>query len=447
MKGSLKILPPFLIAGAVSLLAVSVTAAPVEDVPMGQTPGEDVVSLPEEAPAADDELFGKKGGYWHPYITIGGEYTDNLFNVADDTTSSFIGRIAPGIWFSLPRTKQIPIEIEPHNTSPGGLEWMIKDYEGTDRYQAYALAGLDYRMYSEDSDLNDTDARLEGLFRYNMRGGLSLQVLDSFNYAQDDFGVGSATDDNLRRYTSNVVMGTADYQLTEKLRTKLDISNYILDYEESVNDIFDRTDNTLDLYGYYVYSPKTSFFLQYRFIDVAYDSEESKDNSQHYGYGGITWDSTEKLAFRFKAGYQEREYEKSSVSDAYDWSGLALYLESLYRWTEKTNFNFDLYRRSEESDSGDAIDKIALGAVFNYHQEITEKISADLDVRYEDYEYTQIDFSDRDDTRFYVRPALQYLFREWMMLELAYSFDKRDSTDETYDYDTNKVMLNLNFAM
>lgn len=429
------------------MLAVSVTAAPVEDMPMGQTPGKDVVLLPEETPVTGEELFGEKGGYWHPYITIGGEYTDNLFNVADDTTSSFIGRIAPGIWFSLPRTKQIPIEIEPHNTSPGGLEWMIKDYEGTDRYQAYALAGLDYRMYSEDSDLNDTDARLEGLFRYNMRGGLSLQVLDSFNYAQDDFGVGSATDDNLRRYTSNVVMGTADYQLTEKLRAKIDISNYILDYEESVNDIFDRTDNTLDLYGYYVYSPKTSFFLQYRFIDVAYDSEESKDNNQHYGYGGIKWDSTEKLAFRFKAGYQEREYEENSVSDAYDWSGLALYFESLYRWTEKTNFSFDLYRRSEESDSGDAIDKIALGAVFNYHQEITEKLSADLDIRYEDYEYTQIDFSDRDDTRFYIRPALQYLFREWMMLELAYSFDKRDSTDETYDYDTNKVMLNLNFAM
>lgn len=447
MRDPLKILPSALFAGALSFMVVSAQAAPAEDMPMGQTPGEETILLPEDEPIAGDELFGAKGGYWHPYISIGGEYTDNLFNVAGDTTSSFVGSIAPGIWLSLPRTKEIPIEIEPHNTSPGGLEWLIKDYEGTDRYQAYALAGLDYKMYSEDSDLNDTDARLEGLFRYNMRGGLSLQVLDSFNYAQDEFGVGSATNENLRRYTSNVIMGTADYQITEKVRAKVNLSNYILDYDEEVNDIFDRTDNAFDVYGYYVYSPKTSLFLQYRFVDVGYDSEEAKDNTQHYGYGGITWDTTDKLALGFKAGYQEREYDESSVSDAYDWSGFAFYLKSLYRWTEKTEFNFDVYQRSEESDSGDAIDKVALGAVFQYNQELTEKLSVTLSARYEDYDYTQIDFSDRDDTRYYIRPSLQYLFREWMMVELAYSFDTRDSTNETYDYDTNTVMLNVNFAM
>ena len=448
MKGTLKyLLSPVFAAGFMWLATGQAQAVEPDDMPLGQTPEEDTVLLPEDATGDGSDLFGEKGGYWHPYITIGTEFTDNVFNVAEDETSSFIGRIAPGIWFSLPRTKQIPITIEPHNTSPGGLQWQVTDYEGTDRYQAYALAGLDYKAYSEDSDLNDTDARLEGLFRYNMRGGLSLQILDSFNYAQDEFGVGSASDENLRRYTSNLVMGTADYQITEKLRAKVDLSNYLLDYDEDVNDIFDRTDNTFDIYGYYMYSPKTSFFLQYRYIDVAYDSAVAKDNNQHYGYGGIKWDPTEKLALRFKAGYQKREYDESAVSEDYDWSGLALDFKSLYRWTEKTQFNFDFYRKSEESDTGTAVDKVTLGAVFKYRQELTEKLSGALDVRYEDYEYTQIDFDDRDDTRFYIRPALQYLFREWMMVELAYSFDTRDSTDEIFDYDTNRVMLNLNFAM
>ncbi len=145
-------------------------------------------------------------------------------------------RISPGIWFSLPRTKQIPITIAPHNTSPGGLQLQIKDYEGTDRYQAYALGGLDFNAYSEDSDFNDTDARLEGLYRYNMRGGLSLQVLDRFTYGQDRFEIGSASRRNLRRYTSNLFMGTADYNITEKVRFRFDYSNFLLDYDDEIND-------------------------------------------------------------------------------------------------------------------------------------------------------------------------------------------------------------------
>ena len=71
----------------------------------------------------------------------------------------------------------MPVQITPHNTSPGGLRQQVQDVRGTERYQAYALGGLNARAYSEDSDLNGTDARLEGLFRYNFRGGLSLQAL------------------------------------------------------------------------------------------------------------------------------------------------------------------------------------------------------------------------------------------------------------------------------
>jgi hypothetical protein len=198
-----------------AMMVLSSQAQPLEDMPMGQDAGGEDSLLPEGSEADDSDLFGMRGGYVHPYITFAGEYTDNLYNFKENKTSNFLTRISPGIWFSLPRTKQIPITIAPHNTSPGGLQLQIKDYEGTDRYQAYALGGLDFNAYSEDSDLNDTDARLEGLYRYNMRGGLSLQVLDRFTYGQDRFEIGSANRRNLRRYTSNLFMGTADYNITE----------------------------------------------------------------------------------------------------------------------------------------------------------------------------------------------------------------------------------------
>ena len=436
-----------------SLFLYATTVAPaayaqnLPDMPMGQDADSDTSLLPEGTESDDFDLFGIRGGFVHPYITLSGEYTDNLYNLAENKTSNFLTRISPGVWFSLPRTKQIPITITPHNTSPGGLQLQIRDYEASDRYRIYLLAGLDYNAYSEDSDLNDTDARLEGLYRYNMRGGLSLQVLDRFTYGQDRFEVGSASRGNLRRYTSNIFMGTADYTITEKLRFKFDYSNFMLDYDDEINEPLDRIDNVFDLYGYYIYSLKTSFFLQYRYTDVSYDSAAEKDNDQNYIYGGITWNTTEKLSILFKLGSQDRNYESDTVAGSYDWSGFSFDLQTLYRWTEKTQFSLDMYRKSEESDSAVAIDKVVLGARFGYRQNITDKLNASLDLIYESADYTQIIETSRDDDRYYVRPALQYYFRKWLMTELAYVYDKRESTDDLFDYESNTVLLSINLSM
>ena len=395
----------------------------------------------------DSDLFGTRGGYFHPYVTFGVDYTDNLFNVAEDTQSSWIGRVAPGIWFSMPRSRTVPIRITPHNTAPGGLQQQVQDVRGTERYQAYALGGLNARAYSEDSDLNSTDARLEGLFRYNFRGGLSLQALDAYSYDQDQFGIDSATQENLRRYQSNIFMATADWDFTEKLRAKVDYSNFILDYDDEENAFLDRTDNVADIYGYYKYSPKTAFFLQYRYVDVGYDTDELRDNTQNYGYAGIEWDTTDKLALAFKAGYQQREYEDNEVAEGSDYDGFTFDLNSLYRFTEKTQLTLKAYSRSEESDSAEAADKLVLGIFAGYQQRFSEKWSGVVDLFYENSDYDQIVDIDRDDDRIYIKPALRYEFREWFMTELAYSFDKRDSTDDIFDYDSNTVILNLNFAM
>jgi len=397
--------------------------------------------------ADDSDLFGMRGGYFHPYVTFGLDYTDNVYNVAEDTTSSWIGRVAPGIWFSMPRSRTVPVQITPHNSSPGGLQQQVRDIAGTERYQAYALGGLNYQAYSEESNLNGTDGRLEGLFRYNLRGGLSLQVLDSYSSDRDRFGIDSATDENLRRYQSNIFMATADWDMTEKLRAKVDYSNFILEYDDEQNDFLDRTDNVADIYGFYKYSPKTAFFLQYRYADVGYDTAVDKDNKQHYGYGGIQWDTTEKLALSFKAGYQKREYEEDEVATEADWDGFIFDLRSLYRFTEKTQFSLDAYSRSEESDSSFAADRQVLGVFANYQQRFTDKFSGLIDFIYEFSDYSQVVDVDRDDDRYYIKPALRYQFREWMMTELAYSFDKRDSTVDILDYDTNTVILNLTFAM
>jgi polysaccharide biosynthesis protein VpsM len=420
------------------------------DVPMGQSATGQPSLLPENADVAkDDNVFGWQGGYFHPYVTLQGEYTDNLYNVDTDKKSTFLTTLSPGIWFSLPRKKVIPVTITPHNTSPGGLQMQPKDYEGTDRYQAYALGGLDFKYYSEETDLNTTDGVLEGMFRYNMRSGLSLQALDRYTRGEDRFDIGSLTGVKEDRFNSNIAMATADWKITEKLRAKLDYSNFWLDYDEDIDAFKNRVDNGFDLYGYYIYSVKTSFFLEDKYVDVQYDTGTENDNKQNFIYGGMKWDTTEKLSFMGKAGLQKKNFDNNQtvLGKDKDYSGLAMDIQTLYKFTEKTQFSLDMYRTNEETDSTLASDKTVLGATLGYKQKFTDKISGSMDFTFEDAKYSQLVEQERDDTRFALKPAAQYLFREWLMGEISYIFEKRDSTDNLFDYQSNTILANLKFAL
>lgn len=437
------------------LFAANQQAGEIKDMPMGQSAEEGVSLLPEDVDDVDDDgLFGTEGGYFHPYVSLVFEYTDNLYNLdekfEDGEVENLLTVLSPGIWFALPRKKIIPISINPNNSSPGGLQLQFEDYEGTDRYEAYALGGLDLKYYSEDnSDLNKTDGLVEGMFRYNMRGGLALQLVDRYTHGEDELEAGSLTRGQNRGFDSNLFMAIADWDITEKFRVKADYINFVLGYDEELNRFLDRVDNGFDLYGYFNYSLKTSFFLEYKLIDAAYDDRTQVDNTSHFLYGGIKWDTTEKLALLLKVGYQKKKFEHVDLGQS-DFEGFVYDLQFTYRYSEKTSFKLDTYRTNEETDNFLAYDQTVLGANFTYNQKFSEKWSGSLGIGYDYAQYSNFDIvveKDRDDKSFSIRPAVEYLFREWLMLELAYEYDTRESTVDLFDYDTNTVMLSINFAL
>lgn len=430
--------------------AADVPAGQSADIPMGQSAEGEVSLLPEDVgQVEDDDLFGLEGGYFHPYITLDFSYTDNLYNIKDEEVTNVLTTISPGIWFALPRKKVIPITINPHNSSPGGLQIQLEDYEGTDRFQAYALGGLDFKFYSEDSDLNATNGILEGMARYNLRGGLSLQIVDRYTHGEDALEYGSRTRNQIRRFDSNFLMATADWDITEKLRIQFDYFNFLLTYDEEINQFLDRIDNGFNLYGYFNYSLTTAFFLEYKFVDVAYDESIQIDNQSQFIFGGIKWDTTEKLAMLTKIGYQYKKFADNSIGQE-DFDGIAFDVQFNYRYSEKTLFELDTYRTNEETDNFLATDKTVIGAAFKYTQKFTDRLSASLDVIFEDIQYSNLHGrteEDRDDTRIMVRPAGQYLFREWLMFELAYRYETRESTDNRFDYEANTFIFNANLAL
>jgi len=442
-------------AGTEAPSAVPKDALPENDV-MGQGAGQskDESLLPEENMNDNETLFGMRRGVVHPYVAVGAEYTDNLYNLDKQRVNNLLIDVNPGIWLSLPGKKQLPVTLAPNNASTGGYQYEMERYERTDRFQLFLLGDLDYKMYSEDSNLNEMLYRLQGFARYNFPAGLSLQILDAYTHNQDRYDVGFPDSQLTHVFNSNSLMGTIDWLITEKFQLRGDLSFFTLNYDEAAFSYLERDDIAFDLHFFFHATDKTAFFLEYRYIDTQYDSNTDYNSNSNDYYFGMTWDSTEKLSFLARVGLRQKSYDNSQFSD---WDGFIFELQTVYRMTEKSKLTFDLYRQDEETDMIEAEDKVMLGASLGYNWDITDKISFGISGRYENADYRtrngfsyvdsngNVEYSRKDD-RFIISPRLDYLFTEWLKAGIGYRYERRDSNIDLYDYYSNTIFVDAKVA-
>lgn len=413
-----------------------------------------------------DRVFGPQGGRYHPYISIKSEWTDNVYNINTDEQSSLVTTFSPGMWIGFPRIERIPVSLNPHNAAIGGMRFSSLEKESFDRFLAYILGGIDYKLYSNNTDLNYTSWRLEGMFQYNMPFGLSFRMYDRLVRDRDNFDLGSfvvedfsvndervlinSTPSRIRDYYANQANLAMMFNVSEKYSLLLDYINFYLDYDDVINDWLDRIDHRYSIQLNYKYSPKTSFFLEYDAAGIQYDSATENDSISNFYYAGITWKGTAKTSIEAKGGYQVKEYESPTVENN---STFTMELDMNYLITDKTRISFNLYKALEESDSLVSNGKDTIVAKLLYNQNFMPRIKGNVEFWYETSDYNGFNrsefnsiFQDRQDKRFLVRPAVQYIVRDWLMTELAYSFENRNSTDNVFDFTAQTLIFSLNAA-
>jgi len=414
-----------------------------------------------------EQVFGRQGGLFHPYLSLTGEWTDNIYNIDRDEQSGLLTTVSPGIWFGYPRLNEIPPGLTPHNTAVGGSRFSSSGSSSFDRFQAYVLGGLDYKSYSDNADLNYTAWRMEGLFRYNMPVGMSFQIQDRLTRDRDRFDLGSFTPEDfsiaggdvflvstpsrIRNYYSNLARLAVMLNISENYSLLFHYYNFYLDYDDAVNEWLNRTDNRYSLNLNYTFSPKTSFFLEYSFADVRYETDTLNNGSDNFYYGGIKWNGTAKTTLTAKGGYQVKESDAPGLED---YGTFSMEMMLSYLMTDKTKLTMGMYKALEESDSITSSGKDTVVARIRYDQNLSLRLKGNVELWYEISDYqgftgTAIEgFADnRDDKDFQVRPGVQYIFRDWLMAELAYSFENRNSTDNLFDFTTQTIFLSLNATL
>ncbi|MFZ5797028.1 MAG: outer membrane beta-barrel protein [Desulfobulbaceae bacterium] len=413
-----------------------------------------------------DRLFGLRGGFLHPSLLLKEEWTDNLYNIRDGKKSNFLTVVSPGIWLGFPRMEEAPLNLTLNNGAVGGYRFLITDSKSFERFQAYLAGTLDYKLYSADSDLNETFWQALAFARYNMPSGLSFHILDNFSSDRDRFDRGSFPADQdtaaqpdisdslqpayIRDYTANLFNSGLKYELRKYYTLAVSYTNFILAYDDE-NDWLSRSDNTYTLSVTYHLSPKTSFFAEYSYGLVSYDEETNNDSINAFYYGGVTWKSGSRTSISAKGGYQTKEYKNIDVSDSSAFSMEAVFD---YLISDKTKISFIAYKALEETSILGISGMDTIAGKLRYEQRFTYRLAGSCELAYEENDHS--DFLEygssrtgepRLDRTYSIRPALRYIFRDWLTAELSYTYDNRDSSDIEYDFSTQTVFLGLKFAL
>ena len=144
------------------------------DQPIGTTKG-----------STSGEIFGIRGGYIHPFLSVTEYFTDNVFYTKNNRRADFATILSPGIWLSVPHVYEKLLNIETANISPGGFSLGKSQPETFKRYQLYLFYNADIERFSKFSSDNAVNHRAQGLLQYNLKSGLSLELIDQYTISHD----------------------------------------------------------------------------------------------------------------------------------------------------------------------------------------------------------------------------------------------------------------------
>jgi polysaccharide biosynthesis protein VpsM len=403
----------------------------------------------EEASEISGDIFRKRGGYIHGFLSVAEQWTDNLFYTPNNTESDFVTFVSPGIRLSLPGTKEELLTVAGSTTAPGGMSFGRMNVGGGRNFQAYLSYSPEFEFYAENTDQDISTHLANGLLSWRPRSGLALELIDQFTvgYQEYDEGLSISRDE----YTSNLVGFDVLYPVGSRLDLRVDLQNYQIAYDATEDADRDRTDQSLSAYVFYKVRSKSSVFVEYQRIDIEYDLDSGRigDSVDQQGLGGFRWDFTAKSNGAVKIGIGEKEFNDPALETASD---IVFEAQIEHCFTPKTSVSFRGYRRQEETTIETTDYTLTQFVGLGLAQQMTYRIQAtlDLDSIIEEYKGGVVVAGDprqRDDETYSVTAGLNYAPRGWLSFGLEYGYKKRDSNFDEFDYTANRVLLRITGAI
>ena len=401
-------------------------------------------SEPKDVPQGtiSGNIFERRGGYFHPFLSIEGYYTDNVFNTKDDKKHDYIAILSPGIWITIPRIKQQLSAVETSPISPGGFKLSRIRPEYFRRVQTYLLYRADIEQFSKYSSENTINQIAEGLLQYNFKGGFSLELINQFVRSHDIRGTGISRE--LDKFRTNFFNALLTYDAGKRVSLRADYSHFLVNYEASRNDFRDHADSSVSGYVFYKILPKTKTFVQYRYIDVAYDDPILLNSKEHHFFGGLQWDITAKSRGHVKAGYGIKDMDDSETES----KNFILEVQMDHNFTPKTSLSFTASRKTNETNISTTDFMLSNSIGLKYRQKFTSRITGVVNFSYINDQYRgDLTFGgvtkEREDDYYDAGVAFQYELIDWLKIDTGYRYSRRESSFSDFDYTNNTLLLRI----
>jgi hypothetical protein len=359
-----------------------------------------------------DETFQLGPVTFRPHVNYNFVYGDSIEYSTNHTTSSIIQTIAPGMSVDL------------------GKHWTA-DYTPT----------LTYYSSSQLSDSLNHQASLNGATAYEdwLLGLTQTWNLSSAPLAQtaaqtetEDFNTGA----------------TASYIINNHFSTDLGVNqdfNYVTGIQDS------KTWSTMDWLNY-------SFWKRLAIgigAGAGYTSLSPDGNSgsspgiQTFEQlqGRVNWRATDKFSFSVSAGFEDRAFHTTGLSDSFS----PIFSASIqYLPFEHTQLSLSASRTVSSSDYyilSQSTEVTSVGASLD--QRLLEKFYLDVTAGYSESQYTEsivIATANRVDTQYNFNVSLRHPFLKRGSVAVSYQYEDNESTAAGFSYTTSQVGFSVSYS-
>ncbi|WP_439114127.1 outer membrane beta-barrel protein [Hydrogenophaga sp.] len=366
-------------------------------------------------PKPDGALRVAEGVLAYPSVKLSVGHDDNVRASQDAAISATVTTLAP------------TLKLEAQNAA--GLYSLT--YAGT-----YAR----YSGSSEDNS-NNHDLTAAGVHTFSARSRLnwSLAYQDRVD-ARGDAAVPTAEPDQWRGQRLNALYTFGAKQAQGRVETEYTFSNKR--YQNNLANTAGSDVDTHQVAGRYFWRvmPRTYLVGEARLATNAYRVNTTKDNTDTRLLVGATWEATAKTTGTAKLGYQRKNFDSTTLTDA---TGNTY--EVSVEWKPLSYSSFTLSANRAVNDAlgtGDFEKSNNLGLTWAHKW--STALSSRMSVN-----GAAVDFvnSTRQDDTLTTSLGLSYGLNRTYTLGLDLAHTKRDSTLATSNYKRNTVLVSVNAAL
>lgn len=193
-----------------------------------------------------DDVFGSEKGYVHSFFSLMMSSSDNIYNTPDNKIRDTYTIFSAGLGLAFPSIASQSPGVQTAEGFLGG--------EDTSRFQSFLLYSTDILKYSEYTDNDSQNRRLEGLVKYRFRGGLEIGLLGQNIETVDNITL----NESLEKDKYNTTLGRLSIlcPFSERLAGNVYYSNLDIHYDAERNYFRNRNDINY-LSGFFLPFPRS----------------------------------------------------------------------------------------------------------------------------------------------------------------------------------------------